>query len=150
VRHILSELGLEIKGSLVWVKEEHTAGDVEGSFAPSHERIIHAVKGSPRVTPRIRDVLHHKRSHQTDHPAEKPIPLLEALINSTTEEGGVVIDPFAGGGSTLVAACRKKRQFWGCEINEHYWEQGQKRLMEAGLGSDIQTIKSKIARHDPS
>ena len=130
VRALLENLGLEIKGSLIWVKEEHTAGDIKGSFAPSHERIIHAVKGTPTVSPRIRDVIEESRTRKTSHPAEKPLKLLEKLITSTTEEGELVVDPFAGCASTLVAAYRKKRQFWGCEIEEDYWEEGQQRLLE--------------------
>ena len=130
VRALLEKLGLEIKGSLIWVKEEHTAGDVKGSFAPSHERIIHAVKGTPIVSPRIRDVVEETRTRETSHPTEKPLKLLERLITSTTEEGELVVDPFAGCASTLVAAYRKKRQFWGCEIEEAYWEEGQQRLLE--------------------
>ncbi|GAJ09477.1 unnamed protein product, partial [marine sediment metagenome] len=100
------------------------------SFAPSHERIIHAVKGTPIVSPRIRDVVEENRTRETSHPAEKPLKLLEKLITSTTEEGELVVDPFAGCASTLVAAYRKKRQFWGCEIEEAYWEEGQQRLLE--------------------
>lgn len=130
VRALLENLGLEVKGSLIWAKEEHTAGDVKGSFAPSHERIIHAVKGTPAVSPRIRDVIEESRTRETSHPAEKPLKLLEKLITSTTEEGEMVVDPFAGCASTLVAAYRKKRQFWGCEIEEDYWEEGQQRLLE--------------------
>jgi len=130
VRALLEQLGLKIKGSLIWVKEEHTSGDIKGSFAPSHERIIHAVKGTPVVSPRIRDVIEENRTRETNHPAEKPLKLLEKLIISTTEEGELVVDPFAGCASTLVAAYCSKRQFWGCEIEEDYWEEGQQRLLK--------------------
>lgn len=130
VRTLLESLGFKVKGSLVWVKEEHTSGDIKGTFAPSHERIIHAVKGTPIVSPRIRDVIQENRTRETSHPAEKPLKLLEKLIKSTTEEGELVVDPFAGCASTLVAAYLNKRRFWGCEIEENYWEEGQQRLMK--------------------
>ena len=48
-RQIISEAGFEIKGSLIWVKNNHGTGDLEGSFAPKHERILHAVKGRPKL-----------------------------------------------------------------------------------------------------
>lgn len=129
VRQIIEQAGLTIKGSLVWVKEEHSAGDVKGAFGPSHERIIHAVKGSPEVTPRIRDVLEVARSRETSHPTEKPIKLLEPLISSTTNEGDLVVDLFAGCASTLVAAFHLNRDFFGVEIDQNYHEEGSNRLL---------------------
>ena len=50
------------------------------------------------------------------HPTQKPIPLLERLIKTFTDEGDVVIDPCAGSGSTLIAAENLKRKGYGFEI----------------------------------
>lgn len=130
VRQILEQAGLTVKGSLIWVKEEHSAGDIKGAFGPSHERIVHAVKGSPEVTPRIRDVLEATRSRETNHPNEKPVSLLEKLILSTTNEGDLVVDLFAGCGSTLVAAMRRNRQFVGVEVSSVHHEEGSNRLLK--------------------
>lgn len=130
VRQIVTAAGLTVKGSLIWAKEEHSAGDVKGAFGPSHERIIHAVKGSPEVTPRIRDVLDFARSRETKHPNEKPIALLQALIKSTTNESDMVVDLFAGCGSTLIAAKRLGRNFFGVEIDQNHHEEGSGRLLK--------------------
>lgn len=119
-----------VKGSLIWVKEEHSAGDLEGSFAPSHERIIHAVQGRPLIEPRIRDVLEFARDLQAPHPTAKPLPLLEKLILSCTHEGDLVIDPMAGWASTLVAAWNLDRDFWGCEIDPQWHDEGSARLLD--------------------
>ena len=54
------------------------------------------------------------------HPAEKPIDMLEHCINCTTFEGDIVLDCFAGSGSTLVAALRCGRHAIGIEI-DHQW-----------------------------
>ena len=129
VRKAIAENGLEIKGSLIWVKENHSAGDVRGAFAPRHERIIHAIKGNPEVTPRIPDVLEVPRSHETEHPNEKPVDLLKKLIESTTCEHDLVIDPFAGCASTLIASLKLNRNFWGAEIEEQFFEEGSARLL---------------------
>ena len=123
---------MTIKGSLIWVKEEHSAGDVKGSFAPRHDRIVHAVLGSPEVTPRIPDVLETTRTHDTSHPNEKPIELLSQLIEVTTGENDLVADPFAGCASTLVAALQLNRDFWGAEIDDNYHDEGSSRLLKAG------------------
>jgi DNA modification methylase len=54
------------------------------------------------------------------HPAQKPIALMEYLIGMTTIEGQVVLDPFCGCGSTLVAAKNLKRKYIGIEMSEEY------------------------------
>ena len=131
-RRALTQAGYTIKGSLIWVKNNHTAGDLYGSFAPRHERIIHAVRGRPDVSPRCDDVLmlDAPPTQGTDHPAEKPLNLLQQLIEVTTAENELVVDPFAGIASTLVAAKSCGRSAWGCELDEGYWRVGQERLMD--------------------
>ncbi len=54
------------------------------------------------------------------HPTQKPIPLLEQLIDLFTEPGDVVIDPVAGSGSTLVAAANLERRAIGFEIKKPF------------------------------
>lgn len=119
-RDAIQESGYLIKGSLVWVKNNHGTGDLSGAFAPKHERIIHAVKGSPRVEPRIPDVLSGHDKQNSAHPTEKPVDLLSTLIKSTTKDGDLVLDPFAGKGSTLLAALANGREALGCEIDPQH------------------------------
>lgn len=119
-RRVIQESGFTIKGSLVWVKNNHGTGDLLGSFAPRHERIIHAVKGRPRLNGRPDDVLHGKDKQNSEHPTEKPLDLLKVLIEATTEAGATVLDPFAGSGSTLFAALELGRDFEGYEIEERW------------------------------
>ena len=54
-------------------------------------------------------------------PTQKPVPLLERLIEIFTDEGDVVIDPCAGSGSTLIAARNKKRPSYGFEIEKEFY-----------------------------
>ena len=56
------------------------------------------------------------------HPTQKPIPLLERLIELFTDPGEIVIDPCAGSGSTLVAAANLDRKAYGFEIKKEYIE----------------------------
>lgn len=54
------------------------------------------------------------------HPTQKPVKLMQALIELTTQPHQLVFDPFCGSGSTLVAARNVNRHFLGCDIsNEH-------------------------------
>jgi site-specific DNA-methyltransferase (adenine-specific) len=62
------------------------------------------------------------------HPTQKPLRLMQALIELTTRPDQIVLDPFAGSGSTLVAAQRTHRKFVGYELDPKYVEICQKRL----------------------
>ena len=55
-----------------------------------------------------------------NHPTVKPLALCEYLIKMVTKPGGVVLDPFAGSGSTLVAAKQNGFQYIGIEMTEEY------------------------------
>ena len=62
------------------------------------------------------------------HPTQKPLALMRALIELTTVENQVVLDPFCGSGSTLVAAKQLNRQYIGIEISEEFCRTANKRL----------------------
>lgn len=66
--------------------------------------------------------------NQNHHPTVKPIKLMEYLIKLVTPPGGVVLDPFAGSGSTLVAAQNLGFSSIGIEMDEAYVEIARKRL----------------------
>ena len=62
------------------------------------------------------------------HPTEKPVPLLEYLIKTYSNENAVVLDNTCGSGSTLQAAKNLKRQYIGIEQNEFYFNISKLRL----------------------
>lgn len=64
----------------------------------------------------------------TDHPTQKPEKLLGKLILASSNERDMVLDPFAGVGSSLVAAKKLNRRFLGIEIEKEYCLLGAKRL----------------------
>jgi len=128
IRRAVEAAGYQIRGSLIWVKNNTGMGDPKTTFAPKHERIIHAVKGSPVLFSRTADVLLADRCNSERHPTEKPVDLLKQLIDVTTTTDELVVDPFAGVASTLVAAKDLGRAFFGCEINESYFCIGSERL----------------------
>lgn len=115
--------GLTVKSVIVWDKKTHGMGDLKGSFAPRCEAIIFASKGHYEFPGKRPDDLIScaKVANQSlAHPNEKPVALLEQLIEATTVPGALILDPFAGSGSTLVAATKKCRQYVGIEIDEQY------------------------------
>ena len=65
------------------------------------------------------------------HPTQKPVPLLEYLIKTYTNEGETVLDNTMGSGTTGVAAVNLNRKFIGIEMDEHYFEIAETRINEA-------------------
>lgn len=62
------------------------------------------------------------------HQTCKPLPLMEALVKNFTDRDELVLDPFAGSGSTGVAAIRHGRRFLGWEVDEKHHATAQRRL----------------------
>ncbi len=62
------------------------------------------------------------------HPTQKPVPLMEYLIKTYTNEGDTVFDGFMGSGTTGVACKNLNRNFIGCELDEGYFKIAQERI----------------------
>lgn len=63
------------------------------------------------------------------HPTQKPVPLLERLIEIFTDPGDVVIDPCAGSGSTLRAAANLGRKAYGFEVNKEFYKAAKEKVL---------------------
>lgn len=128
--------GFQVKSEVIWDKVYHGMGDTKAAFAPSHENIVFAVKGKFNFPGhRPKDLVTFKKinSSQMIHPTEKPVGLLASLITSVTKPGDLILDPFAGSGSTLVAAKKTGRRFIGVELDGQYHQIAQRRVEEAVL-----------------
>lgn len=64
------------------------------------------------------------------HPTQKPVELMEYLIKTYTNENDIVLDPFMGSGTTIIAARNLNRKVIGIEINKKYCDTAIKRLNE--------------------
>lgn len=113
----------DIKNLLVWEKNNWSMGDLEGNYAEQYELIIFANKGRRILNGnRETNILHFDRVVNEVHPTQKPIPLIEYLIEKSTNEGELVCDPFMGSGSTCRASKNKNRRYFGIEIDKNYFE----------------------------
>jgi len=69
------------------------------------------------------------------HPTQKPVPLLERLIEIFTDTNDVVIDPTAGSGSSLLAAAHLNRRAYGFEIKKDFFKLSQEKIMPLARGA---------------
>lgn len=65
------------------------------------------------------------------HPTQKPVPLLERLIEIFTDKGDVVIDPCAGSGTTLLASMQMGRKAYGFEIKKDFFKDARDKVLKA-------------------
>ena len=127
--------GIRVANVLVWEKGWPGLGDLEHNWAFSWEAIIYAKKGKRPIKNRRCSVLAIDRPSpsQIIHPTEKPPELIQELLVQSTEPGDLVVDPFAGSGSTLVACKNLGRNAIGFEIDDRYFKDASKRLSQGNL-----------------
>jgi site-specific DNA-methyltransferase (adenine-specific) len=80
----------------------------------------------------------------TDHPTQKPEKLLAKILLASSNESDVVLDPFAGSGTTAVVARKLNRRFIGIESDEKYCCLAEKRLAMALTDKSIQGYKDGV------
>ena len=77
------------------------------------------------------DVLAYAPPAQRDHPTQKPVPLMEQLIDIASPEGALFLDPFMGSGTTGVACANLGRSFIGIEREPKYFDIACRRIEDA-------------------
>jgi site-specific DNA-methyltransferase (adenine-specific) len=166
IRILQDDLGLLLRGEVIWRKGEGAAGNCAwGSFrSPANpvlrdttERVIIASKGrfdrAKSRAERERAGLPFENDIEADefmaatldvwdippesarrvsHPAPFPVELPARLIELYTYEGDIVLDPFMGSGSTLVAAARLKRRYVGYDLDATYVDIARLRVRDEG------------------
>jgi len=80
----------------------------------------------------------------TDHPTQKPEKLLAKIILASTNPGDLILDPFAGSGTTAVVAKKLDRKFVAIESDEHYCLVAAKRLELAENDPSIQGLSDGV------
>lgn len=121
-----------VRARLIWDKGNTVGmGDLSLPWGRSEEEIY--VLGSGFVGKRSGSVIRVQMlmsadRHRPDHPTPKPVPLMERLIEKCPP--GVIADPFAGSGSTLIAARNLGRKAIGVELEERYCELVARRLAQ--------------------
>lgn len=65
--------------------------------------------------------LHRIHSERENHPTQKPLEIVERMVKASSPEGGVVLDPFAGSGTTVEACIKNNRHYIAFELNTAYY-----------------------------
>ena len=117
---------------LIWDKGDAAGmGDLSVPWKPNHEEIY--VIGKGFCGARGPGILRHTNitweSHGRQHPHSKPVSLMCDLIQKCPQDW-IILDPFAGSGTTGVACVREGRSFIGIEIDEGYFEIACKRIRD--------------------
>ena len=136
---VVSELGWKLRQTLVWVKDRLVLGHSDYHYI--HEPILYGVL--PGGGRRGRGALGWygddaqtsvfavpRPSASPDHPTSKPVALVAAMLGNSTKRGDVVLDPFAGSGSSLIACEQLGRQARLLELDPRYCDVVVKRWEE--------------------
>jgi site-specific DNA-methyltransferase (adenine-specific) len=134
----MQQLGFKLLNDISWVKPNPPPNLSCRYFTHATETIIWAAKNN-----KSRHTFHYKLMKQMNnnrqmksvweikppepwekkfgkHPTQKPVALLELILLASSNEGDLVLDPFSGSGTTLLAALRLRRHALGCELSAEF------------------------------
>ena len=117
------EKHLKLKQVLIWDREVIGMGDLK-AYGNSFDIVYFGFNKTYKELngTRERDILRFNRIDpgKNIHPTEKPTSILEYMIKKSSNEDDIILDPFAGGGSTLIASKNLNRNAIGIELEENY------------------------------
>ena len=116
----VEKAGFKIFKTLIWSKNTAITNMY---YMDSHEYIIFCRKGKAKKINNCgtKSVLFFDNPRNKVHPTEKPVKLMEVLINNSSKKNEVVLDPFMGSGSTGVGCVNTNRNFIGIEKELKYF-----------------------------
>ena len=128
-----TECGFKFIKSLIWNKGNKIMGQY---YMSQFEYILFFRKGKGKKinkcgTADILDVPNKKTKNEEGkniHDTEKPVGLMKILIENSSQEGEIVLDPFMGVGSTGMASIELNRKFIGIELDENYFTIAKQRI----------------------
>lgn len=123
----------KIKNMIIWVKNNHTAGDLKAQFGKKYEIVFLVNKGRALFNgKRLTDVWEFDRvsGNAQLHQNQKPLELIEQCVIKHSNVGDVVFDGFMGSGTTAIACIRTGRNYIGFEIDEEYYKIAEQRIRD--------------------
>ena len=113
-----------IKTPIVWDKGNKGSGDLENDWGNQTELIIFCIKGKKTINYRRGNVISVPRLHSSKmvHPTQKPIDLINQLLDVSYFQGDLVVDPFMGSGATIHACNKRDINCIGIELDKDMFE----------------------------
>ncbi len=172
VGRILQDLGFWILNDVVWLKTNPMPNFRGRRFTNAHETMIWCSRDQNskyRFNYEAMKNLNEDLQMRSDwtmplctgkerlklangskaHPTQKPEALLHRVILSSTEVGGVVLDPFFGTGTTGAVAKRLQRSYVGIEQNEEYVKIAKERISKVRAVKDPELVETPSKRAQP-
>jgi len=139
-RHHLARAGLKVTRTGIWVRTRYTpqfSGDRPAMgfelAVIAHRRGRKHWNGGGRAAMWLHPTCQDKGRF---HPTQKPLALMEEIVRDFTDTGDIIVDPFAGSGTTGVAAKRYARRFIGWELREEWATKAMRRIETADVQID--------------
>ena len=143
----LENIGFDIKDLIRWEKTNPMPRNRDRRFITDYEVAVWAVKKGEKWTfnridktyerPEIKcGITSQGEKKLGSHPTQKPIAVMEWLIQRLTNDNDIVLDPFMGSGSTGVACINTNRKFIGIEMDDKYYEIACERIEDAKACSE--------------
>lgn len=122
--------GISHHNTLVWRKE---SGVPNRWYFKDCEFTFYGWTGKARTitNPPSRQHLFCPRDERAGHPTQKPVAVMMHYVENSTDDNGLVLDPFMGSGSTGVACARLGRRFIGIELERRYFDIACERIGQA-------------------
>ena len=128
IRQVMSQKGLSTR-IVVWEKTNPSPMNGNNIWLSGIELCVFGKKSKATFNLHCKNtVLRYPCGVNKIHPTQKPIELMRYIVNASTKEGDIVLDPFMGSGTTAIACIREKRNYIGFEKSEEYWRKSMERI----------------------
>ena len=144
-RKAFSDAGFYLSGTCIWKKQSLVLG--RSPYQWQHEPVLFGWKKKGKhqwYTGRKESTIWEfdKPKKNGEHPTMKPIPLIAYPILNSSMSNCIVLDPFGGSGSTLIACEQTKRICFTCELDEKYCDVIVKRYIEiVGTSDGVKLVR---------
>ncbi|MBA7465182.1 hypothetical protein ES707_00344 [subsurface metagenome] len=166
--YALKAIGLTYSGPIIWVKNNTSLG--WGDYRHKHEMLLKAKRGNKKAQPILygwNGGRHYFMDHRFEadvweiarrgsltmlHPTQKPLGLIQRALRNSSRPKENVLDPFAGSGSTIVAAEREGRVAYAMDMDPIYIDVSIRRYAALGgpTEKEIRATKRKIKVEEPA
>ncbi len=140
-KQINESLGVKSNGGGMWsiytgknICEQFPTKELWGKlsaileFDCAYERVAQTFNPQMGYTDVWTDIDFYREKHL--HPTQKPIKLIRRLIEASSNEGDIILDPFSGVASTQISCMQLNRHYIGIELDENYYKIGLQRIAE--------------------